>query len=109
MGGLSINEAMCFELPVVCSVCDGTEKHLVRDGWNGLFFREGDASDLTEKIRVLLASREMRERMGRNSLRIIRDEMNIHTVIRCYLQCFNALTGRSLHEAPAARPCALRA
>ena len=31
MGGLSINDAMCFGLPIVCSVGDGTEKVLVRD------------------------------------------------------------------------------
>ena len=41
MGGLSINEAMCYSLPIVCSVCDGTEKHLVYENKNGHFFRDG--------------------------------------------------------------------
>lgn len=49
MGGLSINDAMTYALPVVCSVCDSTERDLVTDGRNGLFFRDGDADSLTEK------------------------------------------------------------
>ena len=40
MGGLSINEAMCYSLPIICSVCDGTEKDLVVDGENGFYFFE---------------------------------------------------------------------
>ena len=32
MGGLSINDAMTFSLPVICSVCDGTEWDLVYNG-----------------------------------------------------------------------------
>ena len=35
MGGLSINDAMTFGLPVICSVCDGTERDLVIDGESG--------------------------------------------------------------------------
>ena len=34
MGGLSINDAMTFGLPVICSVCDGTERDLVIDSEN---------------------------------------------------------------------------
>jgi glycosyltransferase involved in cell wall biosynthesis len=82
MGGLSINDAMCFGLPVICSVCDGTEKVLVRDGVNGKFFREGDEDDLVEKIEYILKDPQMRMKMGMRSLEIIRNEVNIHTVIK---------------------------
>lgn len=37
MGGLSINDAMTYGMPVLCSVCDGTERDLVIDGKNGFF------------------------------------------------------------------------
>ena len=53
MGGLSINDAMCFSLFVICLVCDGTEKDLVADGVNGYFFKEGDANDLVDKISLI--------------------------------------------------------
>jgi glycosyltransferase involved in cell wall biosynthesis len=84
MGGLSINEAMCFGLPVVCSVCDGTEKKLVRDGFNGRVFREGDVDDLYSKIEPLLDNPQLAEEMGLRSLQIIRNEVNIDTVIKGY-------------------------
>jgi glycosyltransferase involved in cell wall biosynthesis len=89
MGGISINDAMIFGKPVICSVCDGTEKKLVRDGYNGLYFRDGDLDDLTAKIKYLFNHPELVKTMGENSLQIIRDEVNIHTVINGYKAAFN--------------------
>jgi glycosyltransferase involved in cell wall biosynthesis len=97
MGGLSINEAMCFGLPVICSVCDGTEKYLVKDGINGLFFREGDPWTLFEKIDFLFSRPEVCIQMGKKSLDIIREEINVHTVIRGYVRAFEFVTGKKLH------------
>lgn len=88
MGGLSINDAMTYALPVVCSVCDSTERDLVTDGRNGLFFRDGDADSLTEKILQLLASPQECRRMGQESERIIREQINIDTVSERYLKSF---------------------
>lgn len=88
MGGLSINDAMTYALPVVCSVCDSTERDLVIDGRNGLFFRDGDADSLTEKILQLLASPQECRRMGQESERIIREQINIDTVSERYLKAF---------------------
>lgn len=88
MGGLSINDAMTYALPVVCSVCDSTERDLVTDGRNGLFFRDGDADSLTEKILQLLASPQECRRMGQESERIIREQINIDTVSERYLKAF---------------------
>lgn len=88
MGGLSINDAMTYALPVVCSVCDSTERDLVTDGRNGLFFRDGDADSLTEKILQLLASPQECRRMGQESERIIREQINIDTVSEHYLKAF---------------------
>lgn len=88
MGGLSINDAMTYALPVVCSVCDSTERDLVTDGRNGLFFRDGDADSLTEKILQLLTSPQECRRMGQESERIIREQINIDTVSERYLKAF---------------------
>jgi len=96
MGGISINDAMCFERPVICSVCDGTEKKLVREGFNGLYFREGDEEDLARKITRLIGNPELRRRMGANSAEIIRDEINIHTVVKGYLAAFRYVLNRDL-------------
>ena len=94
MGGLSINDAMCYELPVICSVCDGTEKDLVEYGKNGYFFKEGDADDLAEKIEVILTEEQKRKQMGAESLRIIEEKININTVADNYAKVFHYVIGK---------------
>lgn len=93
MGGLSINEAMCFDKPVIVSECDGTEKKLVREGYNGLYFEDGNAEDLYKKLEKLLADTDLVQKMGKHSGEIIKKEVNIHTVIDGYVRAFNYVTG----------------
>jgi glycosyltransferase involved in cell wall biosynthesis len=89
MGGISINDAMIFGLPVICSVCDGTEKKLVREGVNGFYFKDGDKADLASRILSLFRNPGLVDEMGKNSTRIIKMKINIHTVIKGYLDAFN--------------------
>jgi glycosyltransferase involved in cell wall biosynthesis len=88
MGGLSINEAMCFAKPVVCSVADGTEKRLVREGYNGHFFESGSVSSLVSVIEKLFANPDQIAVMGKRSQEIIQNEINIHTVLGNYMEAF---------------------
>jgi glycosyltransferase involved in cell wall biosynthesis len=88
MGGLSINDAMCFAKPVVCSVADGTEKRLVREGYNGYYFNNGDADDLARVLELLLSDVERIKVFGERSLAIIKNEINIHTVVEGYQNTF---------------------
>jgi glycosyltransferase involved in cell wall biosynthesis len=94
MGGLSINEAMAFGKPVICSQADGTEKDLVTDGVNGLFFSQGDATDLASKIDRLLTDPETLRRMGEESLSVIRDRINLDSVAKRYMDCFRHVVSR---------------
>ena len=88
MGGLSINDAMCFAKPVVCSVADGTEKRLVREGHNGYYFKNGDQQSMDASIGKLLKNPEKIKEFGANSLAIINNEVNIHSVLREYDAAF---------------------
>ncbi|WP_298352364.1 glycosyltransferase family 4 protein [Runella sp.] len=88
MGGLSINDAMCFAKPIVCSVADGTEKRLVREGENGYYFKNGDVEDLARVLDLILADPERVKAFGQRSLEIIKKEINIHTVIEGYKKVF---------------------
>lgn len=92
LGGLSINEAMTFERPIVCSECDGTEKKLVREGYNGRYFKEGDPESLLQVLEELLANPQQLVQMGKRSEEIIRKEVNIHTVLKGYVEAFNFVT-----------------
>lgn len=89
MGGLSINEAMCFDKPIICSVCDGTEKKLVKEDYNGKYFKEDSIVDLSEKIDQLFANLVLLREMGKNSGEIISRDININVVIKGYLNAFN--------------------
>jgi len=91
MGGLSINETMAYGLPVICSRCDGTERDLVDEGVNGLFFQEGDAVDLASKIELLLNDPERSRQMGENSLALIDQKINLETVAQGFMNCFDHL------------------
>lgn len=92
MGGLSLNETMAWGLPVICSVCDGTEKHLVKDGYNGKIFEDGNMDSLAEAIDYMLSDVERTKKMGQNSQEIIDNHINVHTVINGYLEAFNYVT-----------------
>lgn len=92
MGGLSINDAMCFGKPVVCSVADGTEKRLVRADFNGYIFKDGDGDDLARVLDLLLSDPQRVKTFGENSLKIIKEEINIHTVIEGYKKVFEFVT-----------------
>ena len=94
MGGLAINEAMCFGKPIVCSVCDGTEKKLVREGYNGIYFKEGSEADLAEKIYYLMNNQVLIKSMGENSLSIIKNEINISTVVAGYEKALKYLSNK---------------
>ena len=84
MGGLSINDAMCFSLPIICSVCDGTEKDLVFEGENGFFFKEDDVADLTEKLNWILSDLPRAAQMGEKSLQIIKERVNLDVFSNMY-------------------------
>ena len=95
MGGLSLNEAMCFGKPIICSVCDGTEKKLVTQNQNGLFFEENNLEDLIKQIDYLLSNPSIIEQMGRNSELFIKEKVNINTVMDAYMKAFQYVTTHS--------------
>ncbi len=89
MGGLSINEAMCHSLPIVCSIADGTEKHLIFEGKNGFYFEDNNLDSLVEAIRKILNS-DM-EFLGESSLKIIEEKINIQIVGNNFLGAFKKI------------------
>lgn len=89
MGGLSINDAMTYGMPVICSVCDSTEKDLVHDGENGFYFEEGNAASLATQIIRIFNNPELTTRMGAASERIIREQINLDKVCDRYLKAFS--------------------
>lgn len=88
MGGLSINEAMCYSLPIICSVCDGTEKDLVQDGVNGYYFENGNVDSLASCISRLLDDPQKMKFFGEISFKKIKEEINLETVSSRFVGAF---------------------
>lgn len=59
-------EAFAHSLPVICSRLGGMAE-IVEDGVTGLHFEAGNADDLAEKVKWMLAHTEESEQMGRNA------------------------------------------
>ena len=90
MGGLSINDAMTYGMPVLCAVCDSTERDLVMEGKNGYFFKDGDADSLADRIREMFESPERCKEMGKESERMIREICDIAALVG-YLKAFQEI------------------
>lgn len=86
MGGLSINEAMAHGLPVICSIADGTEQHLVFDQKTGYYFKDNDLNSLIDAIDQLFQADH--SKLGEAALNTIKDTVNIHTVSQRYMDAF---------------------
>ena len=69
--GLVVNEAMNFSLPIIVSDVIGCSKDLVKD--NGFIFEKGNINQLTSYLDKLLNNKSLREKMGKNSLKIIKN------------------------------------
>jgi glycosyltransferase involved in cell wall biosynthesis len=89
----SIMEAMDAGLPVVATDV-GDNARLVHDGANGFLCPPRDAPAMAEKLARLLASPELRERMGRESKRILADGFSPEI----FLAAYQALLDRLLQD-----------
>jgi len=69
--GLVINEAMAFGLPIISTNTAGATYDLVKDGINGFVVRAGEATDLYRALKILCDNQALREKMGKESLKII--------------------------------------
>jgi len=57
--GLSVNEAMNFNLPVIISDLTGCSQDLVNEGINGYIFKTGDINELTTKLKHVLVDNKL--------------------------------------------------
>jgi len=87
-GGLAIQQAMSFGLPVIVAEGDGTQSDLVRNG-NGWQVIPGSHEDLTEKLKIALSDRQRLTTMGSESYRIVKEEINLEQMAAVFIQAMN--------------------
>jgi glycosyltransferase involved in cell wall biosynthesis len=85
-GGLALQEAMLYGKPVAAAEADGSQKDLIREGENGWLLPMGDDDALRRVLCEALADPRRLERMGRASLRIVRETATMEKMIGGFLE-----------------------
>jgi glycosyltransferase involved in cell wall biosynthesis len=76
-GGLAIQEAMSFNLPIIAAHADGSQKDLIIEGINGFIVPANNPEKLAQMIQPLIQTPAMRIEMGRQSRQIIEKRYNL--------------------------------
>lgn len=74
--GAVINESMNSACAVVANRAIGSVPYLIKNGENGLIYKDGNLKDLYNKVKFLLDSREQRERLGVNAYKTLTEIWN---------------------------------
>lgn len=89
-GGLAVQEAMSYGLPVIVAKGDGTQDDLVRDG-NGWQIPPEDYGALVSTIKNALSDIARLREMGKESFRIVAKEINIQTMADAFVTALNSV------------------
>lgn len=84
-GGLAVQQAMSYGLPVLVGEGDGTQANLVRPT-NGWQLPPNDDAALLAALREALADPARLRRMGQESYRIVAEEVNLEKMVEAFLQ-----------------------
>jgi glycosyltransferase involved in cell wall biosynthesis len=88
-GGLAVQEAMSYGLPVIMGQGDGTNDDLVRPG-NGWQLPDPDA--LADVLREALADLPRLRAMGAESYRIVAEEINLENMVGVFMDALKSVT-----------------
>lgn len=95
-GGLAIQQAMSFGLPVIVGKGDGTQGDLVRSE-NGWQLPAGEPAALQASLRAVLlealADPPRLRQMGAASYRIVSQEVNLEKMVAAFVEALNQITG----------------
>jgi glycosyltransferase involved in cell wall biosynthesis len=89
-GGLAVQEAMSHGLPIIMGQGDGTNDDLVRPG-NGWQIQPDDLYTLTTTLRLALMDQPRLRTMGRESYRIVREEINLEKMVGVFVEALNSV------------------
>ena len=88
-GGLAVQEAMSYGLPVIVAKGDGTQDDLVREG-NGWQISADDYGVLVSTMKNALSDMARLRKMGMESFRIVSEEINIQKMVDVFVKALNA-------------------
>ena len=89
-GGLAAQEAMSYALPIIMGQGDGTNDALVRAG-NGWQIPSDDLAALMDALGTALADPGRLRQMGRESYRIVAEEINLDRMVGVFVKALNTV------------------
>lgn len=87
-GGLAIQQAMSYGLPVIAAQADGTQADLVRPT-NGWQIPPDDIPALESALRAALENLQNLRAMGAESYRIVSEEINLEQMVATFLDALH--------------------
>ena len=88
-GGLAVQQAMSYGLPVMVARGDGTQDDLVRPA-NGWQIPPDDEDALSATLLTALSDPARLRRMGAESYRIVADEINLQKMVTAFVDALNS-------------------
>jgi glycosyltransferase involved in cell wall biosynthesis len=98
-GGLAVQQAMSYGLPVIVAQGDGTQEDLVRPA-NGWQIPANDDAALLDRLRAALEDLPRLRRMGAESYRIVAQEINLERMVAAFVDALNLV---SSHPVPSSK------
>jgi glycosyltransferase involved in cell wall biosynthesis len=86
--GIALIEAMAMKKPSVCSNFYGV-LDIVVDNFTSLLFENRNHQDLTEKLKLLIESKELRIRFGENARKRVIDKFKLENIIQKTINLYN--------------------
>ncbi|HLA06607.1 MAG TPA: glycosyltransferase family 4 protein [Anaerolineales bacterium] len=87
-GGLAVQQAMSYGLPVVVAQGDGTQDDLVRKR-NGWQIPPDDFGALVSTMKEALSDAARLRKMGEESYRIVKEEINIEKMVETFVKALS--------------------
>jgi len=88
-GGLAVQEAMSYGLPVIVAQGDGTQDDLVREK-NGWQIPPDDYNTLASTMKDALSDVARLRRMGEESYRIVKEVINVEKMVDVFVGALNS-------------------
>jgi len=92
--GLVFAEAMACGLPIIGTTAGGIPE-VVRNGENGILVQPGNVNELKNALEELINNKELREKMGGKSIKIVQKNFTWDKIAKDYLRIYKeCLRGR---------------
>ena len=88
-GGLAVQEAMAYGLPVIVAEGDGTQEDLVKSG-NGWLIPANNEEMLRKTLEEALVDPARLRMMGNKSFKIVQEEINIEQMVKVFVKALNS-------------------